>query len=105
MLLLARIVKLVAGVVAAILVAGILLFVFEANQSNAVVEAVMDAGRWLSGPFHNLFELDSAKWQRAVNWGLAAIVYYAIGSIIARLLARAALAGEHTGRWHRGAHA
>ena len=106
MLFLARIVRLVAMIVAGIIVAGILLFVLGANQSNDIVSAVMDAGRWLVGPFDGLFSLDSAKWELAINWGIAAAVYSLLGNVIAGLLARAALAGdEHRARrgwgWRR----
>jgi hypothetical protein len=94
MLLLARIVRTVAMLVALVIVVGILLFVLGANQSNDIVSAVMDAGRWLVGPFENLFSMDNAKWELAVNWGIAAAVYALVGSLIARLIARAALAGR-----------
>ena len=98
MLLLARIIRTVAMIVAAIIVAGILLYVLGANQSNGIVSAVMDAGRWLVGPFDGLFKLDSAKWELAVNWGIAAAVYAFVGSLIARLIAHAALAGRERRR-------
>ena len=98
MLLLARIIRTVAMVVAGVIVAGILLYVLGANQSNGIVSAIMDAGRWLVGPFKSLFELDSSKAQLAVNWGIAAAVYAFVGSLIASLLARAALAGRERRR-------
>jgi hypothetical protein len=85
---LARIVTLVAAVVAAIVVIGILLVVLGANQSNELVKAVMDAARWLAGPFRDLFSLDSHKATVAVNWGIAAVVYLAVGRLIARLFLR-----------------
>jgi hypothetical protein len=94
MLFLARIIRTVAMLVAAVIVAGILLFVLGANQSNEIVSAVMDAGRWLVGPFDGLFSIENAKTELAVNWGIAAAVYAFVGSLIARLLAHAALAGR-----------
>jgi len=90
MLTLARVVRLIAGVVALIIVAGILLRVFDANMSNTIVRDVHDAAAWLVGPFKNLFSIKNPKVSIAVNWGLAAVVYYAVGHFIARLLARAA---------------
>lgn len=84
----ARVVKAIAGIVAAIIVAGILLVVLEANKSNDIVAAVLDAARWLVGPFKGVFDLDSAKATVAVNWGLAAVVYLAVAALIARLVAR-----------------
>ena len=102
MLLLARIIRTVAMLVAAVIVAGILLVVLGANDSNAIVSAVLDAARWLVGPFKGLFELDSVKTQTAVNWGIAAAVYAFVGSLIASLIARAAIAGRERRRDRRG---
>ena len=107
MLLLARIIRLVAGLVAAVIVLGILLYVLGANQSNAIVEAITDAGRWLTEPFHGLFSIDNQKTERAVNWGIAAAVYYLVASFVARLLARGSIEASHRRRerwrWRRGA--
>jgi hypothetical protein len=85
---LARVVNLAARVVAGIIVVGIVLVVLEANKSNEVVNAVLDAARFLVGPFKNIFSLDSHKATTAVNWGIAAVVYLFVGSLIARLLRR-----------------
>jgi hypothetical protein len=74
--------------VALIIVAGILLIVLGANPSNSIVQAIHDAASWLAGPFKGLFNLSNHKAQVAVNWGLAAVVWYAIGHLIARLLSR-----------------
>lgn len=108
MLLLARLVRLVTAVVVAIIVAGILLFVLDANTSNSIVSTINDAAKWLVGPFKNVFSLDNEKTNLAVNWGLAALVYAIVGGIIASLLARIGLAGADSagrgpgrGRWRR----
>ena len=84
---LARIVALLGSLVAAVIVVGILLVVFDASMRADVVEWTTDAAKWLAGPFHGLFNLDSQKWQTVVNWGLAAIVYFAISRFVARRLA------------------
>ena len=85
---LARFFILLGTAVAAVLVLGIVLVVLEANTSNAIVEAVRDAARFLAGPFDGLFTLDSNKAEKAVNWGIAAVVWYAVARLIARLLLR-----------------
>ena len=85
---LARVVTLIAAIVAGIIVIGILLVVVGANQSNELVKAVMDAGRWLAGPFRDLFSLNGHKATIAVNWGIAAAVYLVVGRVVARLLVR-----------------
>lgn len=109
MLFLARIVRLVANVVAAIIVVGILLFVFEADRGNDLVAAVFDAAKWLIDPFAGLFSIDNRKTELAVNWGIAAAIYWLAGMLIARLLARLAIGtrGDRTHWWHRrrGVHA
>jgi hypothetical protein len=81
-------VTLLAGIVALILVAGILLVVLEANRDNAVVDAVLDAAKFLAGPFDDMFKPDGRELRIAVNWGIAAVVYLVVGGLVARLLRR-----------------
>ena len=83
---LARVVDIVVAVVAVIIAAGVLLVVLEANPGNDIVDAVLDAGRWLVGPFEDFFTLDDEKLQVAVNWGLALVVYVLVGRTAATLL-------------------
>jgi hypothetical protein len=85
---LARFIVLVATVVALVLILGIVLVLLEANRSNDLVQAVRDAASFLAGPFDGLFTMDSNKAEKAVNWGIAAVVWYAVGHGIARLLIR-----------------
>jgi hypothetical protein len=85
---LARVVALIGSLVAAVIVIGILLVVLDASAKNDIVQWITDAAEWLVAPFQGLFNLDSQKGQTAVNWGLAAVVYFAISRMIARLLAR-----------------
>ncbi len=84
--LLARVVRIVVGVVALIIVAGILLFVLKANPTNSVVSTVHDTAHTLVGPFSGMFSFHSANVAIAVNWGIAALVYLVLGGLIAQLL-------------------
>ncbi len=84
----ARLVLFAGTVVFLVIGAGILLVVLGANQDNDVAAAVLDAARWLAGPFHGLFDMDSRKIEIAVNWGIAAVVYAAIARLLARILLR-----------------
>jgi hypothetical protein len=86
--LLARIVMLITGLVVGVILLAILLVVLEANEKNVLVEAILDVANFLVGPFENIFSLKNPKTKVAVNYGLAALVYFVIGSIIARLLRR-----------------
>lgn len=89
MMLLANLIRTVAGLVVAILVLAILLVVLGASQSNDIVNWIHDAGSWLAGPFRGLFSFKDDKLQIAVNWGLAAIVYGIVAGVITRMLAGA----------------
>jgi hypothetical protein len=84
----ARLVSLITSIVVAVLVIGILLVVLDANSGNQIVKALLDAAKFLAGPFKNVFTLDGHKATIAVNWGLAAVVYAFVGGLIARLLRR-----------------
>jgi hypothetical protein len=84
----ARVVSLITSIVVGLLVIGIVLVLLEANRSNEIVNALLDAGKFLAGPFDNVFNMDSHKASVGVNWGLAAVVYAFVGGLIARLLRR-----------------
>jgi predicted branched-subunit amino acid permease len=88
--LLVRAVKVIVGILVALIVLGILFALLEANPRNGIVSAVNDIGGALVGPFEDLFTRRRAKEEIAVNWGIAAVVYLVIGSVIASLLARVA---------------
>lgn len=92
---LAKLIKVVAGIVVGIIVIAILLVVLGAKESNDIVGWFVDAGRWLAGPFKGLFDLDGRKADIAVNWGLAALVYAIVAGFIIRLLAGADGHGGH----------
>jgi hypothetical protein len=84
----ARAVAMIGTLVALVIILAILLVVLGANHSNELVKAVHDAGQFLAGPFDHLFNLSRNKVETAVNWGIAAIVWYALARLVARLLLR-----------------
>lgn len=63
---------------AAILALGMLLTWANANPSNILVDATLDAGRWLATPFHDIFTRNDPDQQLYINWAIAAAVYYAV---------------------------
>jgi hypothetical protein len=95
---LARLIRLAARVLAAIIVAGILLIVLNANPSNSIVSNVHDAARSLVGPFNGMFKPHDHKLAIAINWGIAALVYLIVGSLIARLVVLIGSAGQRRRR-------
>jgi hypothetical protein len=98
---LARAVRTVTGVAVLFIVGGILIHVFEANTSNAIVSFIDDVAKWLVQPFDDIFNPDSEKARIALNWGLGAVVYAIVGGVLARVLARSALAGRIRRPWRR----
>jgi hypothetical protein len=88
MLVLARFIRAVAVAVAFVIAVAIILRVVSANPHNVIVSDIHDVGNWLVGPFHNVFSVKDAKLEMGLNWGLAALVYLAVGSLLASLLAR-----------------
>jgi hypothetical protein len=87
---LSRLVRLAAWLVVLIIVAGILLRVLGANAANVIVHDIHTAAKTLIGPFSNVFKLHDHKTELAVNWGLAALVYLVLGSLVAGLIAKTA---------------
>ena len=98
--LLVRAVKVIVGIVVALIVLGILFALLEANPRNGIVAAINDIGRALVGPFEDVFTRRKPKEEIAINWGIAAVVYLVIGSLIAALLGR--VAGAAYSRRERG---
>ncbi|NKZ08510.1 hypothetical protein [Actinomadura latina] len=62
----------------AILALGMLLVWGDANPGNSLVDATLDAGRWLATPFHDAFTRTDPDEQLYINWTIAAVVYYVI---------------------------
>ena len=84
----ARLVMLVTSIIVAVIVVAILLRVLDANMGNSIVKGINDVGKALVGPFKDLFKITDPKVSIAVNWGLAALIYLIVGSLIARVLRR-----------------
>lgn len=91
---LARVVRLVFGLLAAILAVGAVLVVLRdsVNEQNAIVRFVLDVADGVAGPFDRtdgIFgfggENRVAK-DALVNWGIAAVVYLVIGRVLSGLL-------------------
>ena len=82
------VIQTIAGVIAGIIILGIVLVLIKANPNNQIVDFILDVGRFLTKPFHNLFPQDNPRQDILVNWGIAAIVYLILGALIARLARR-----------------
>ena len=91
----ARAVRIVFGVLAAILALGAVLVVLRdnINENNAVVKLITDIADAISGPFSLEDGIFDFKGKNAVaknallNWGIAAVVYLLIGRFLANAIA------------------
>jgi hypothetical protein len=94
---LARVIRTVAGIVALIIALGIAFVVLKASPSNTIVSHIHSWAHWLAGPFNGMFHLHSARGTVALNWAIALVVYLAIGSLLARLVLTPARAFRRRG--------
>ena len=84
----ARFVILAATAVALILLSGSCWYCSGRTGPTTSCSSCETPPNFLAGPFNGLVNLDSNKAEKAVNWGIAAVVWYALGRVIARLLLR-----------------
>jgi hypothetical protein len=90
---LARAIRMVVGIVVAIIVVAVVLRLLGANPGNSIVSTIHDAGATLVGPFKDVFSVKGPKLHMALNWGLAALVYAVVGGFLATLVARGVAGG------------
>lgn len=83
---LAAIIWIIAVVAAFFLILHIIFVLFEANPGNALVDFVSDVANALAWIFRDLFTPDDRKLRVFLNFGLAAIIYLALGRIVARAI-------------------
>jgi hypothetical protein len=78
----ARIIRVLADIAALILIVWILLALLGANSGNDVVGWFHHAADWLATWSRGMFNVGNAKGQIVLDFGLAAVVYAAVGNII-----------------------
>ena len=88
---LAGVIALLGMTIAFVIGIGIALVVLDARESNDIVAAWLDVARWLTEPFRGIFDLERGRehLQIAINWGIAALVYWLAATLVARLIRRA----------------
>ena len=85
---LAAVIMLIVGVIVLILVLHILFVLISANPGNSIVSTDSTWARHLAAWFDGLFTTSSAKWNTLLDYGLAAVVYLAVGRLLAGLVER-----------------
>lgn len=100
----ARLIMTIAALIALLIVAAILLRDLDANATNSLVKAVHNAANFFAGSFTGLFkETGHAKREITINWGIAAVVYLLVGTVISRLIGGVGRGGLRFGERRRAA--
>ncbi|MFJ1895168.1 MULTISPECIES: hypothetical protein [unclassified Streptomyces] len=84
----ARVIAVVADIMAFIIILWILMYLLDANRGNDLVEFVRHSARWLAGWSYDLFTFDKAWANVVAGYGLAAVVYLFIGHAVAGRIRR-----------------
>ncbi|WP_174856206.1 MULTISPECIES: hypothetical protein [Streptomyces] len=77
-----------ANLAVVVIVLWILLYLLGANQDNGFVDFIHDAASWLAGWSRDMFEVSPDWWRVTLNYGIAAVVYAAVGNVVAGALRR-----------------
>jgi hypothetical protein len=101
-LVLARLVMLVAILIALLIGTAIVLTLVDANASNTIVKGIHEGANFFAGAFTGLITFSGhPKRELAVDWGIALLVYLLLGALISRLIARVGRSGVRFERRHR----
>lgn len=86
--LVATVLRVVGTVIVAILLVHIVLTLLDANPANSFAQLVRDLAEYFNLGLANLFLPANPKIAVTLNYGVAAIIWYAITAIVVRLVRR-----------------
>ncbi len=101
-LMLARLVMTVAGLIALLIALAIVLRDVDANRSNTIVKGIHEGANFFAGSFTGLIAFSGhPKRAITVDWGIALVAYLIVGAVLASLIARIGRGGVRFERRHR----
>ena len=80
-----RVSRLVLIALALVLVLAIAFMLLPANEDNVIVRNVLSLAETVAGPLKDVFTVDDPERQRIYNYALAAVIYFVLASIVAKL--------------------
>ncbi len=99
---LARLVLLVATLIALLIGLAIVLVDVDANKANSIVKGIHEGANFFAGAFTGLIKFSGhPKRAITVDWGIALLAYLLVGALIARLISGVGLRGIGFERRHR----
>ena len=81
-----RLISAIFVIIALILILHIVLVLADASTTSTIVKDIASLASTLAWGFKHLFSFSSPKTTVLANYGLAALVYLAIGGILGRLI-------------------
>jgi hypothetical protein len=86
--LLASVLRVIGLLIVAVLVVYIVLTLLDANPANTFAMAVEDLAEYFNLGLSNLFLPADPKLAVALNYGVAAVIWYVITAVVVRLVRR-----------------
>jgi hypothetical protein len=86
---LARVLNTIGLAIVAVIVVYIALTLLDANPDNTVATLVRQLAEYFNLGLANLFLLDNTKWLIGLNYGVAALIWLVITTVVVRLVRRA----------------
>ena len=80
-----RVCRLVLLALALLLVLAIAFILLPTNDDNVIVRNVLSFGEDVAGPFKDVFTSDDEDRRRISNYGLAAVVYLVLSTVVGKL--------------------
>lgn len=85
---LATVIRVIGLAIVTVLVAHIVLSLLEANPENGLTVFVRDLAEYFNLGLADLFLLDEPKLATTLNYGVAALIWFAITTLAVRLVRR-----------------
>lgn len=101
-LMLARLVMAIAGLIALLIALAIILRDVDANGQNTIVKGIHEGANFFAGAFTGLIAFNGhPKRAITIDWGIAILVYLIVGGLIAGFIARIGRGGLRFERTRR----
>jgi hypothetical protein len=102
--LVARLVMVVASLIALLIGLAIVLYDVNANGANTIVKGIHEGANFFAGAFTGLIRFNGhPKRAITVDWGIALLAYLIVGETVSRIVANVGFGGVMFQRRHRTA--